>query len=232
MMLETVQTREVVRRSLALAGSLHPSTHSAVQDVIHAVEVHYFEVLRVAGCVVDSAGINIRAGIGLEALLTEVAKQHSITTERNGRLTVYSDAQRALSPFAEGLWSVAAAVARAPSAHKRVELDQITFFVDACLVEVERMSTRLAADAMKRGIQKLAAARRYIPEVALPLHHIYAAGPVTKGEFSQLLGLGYRNSKHTNQVVAQLMADNVLIGGSNGQLQLDLSEILLPALLV
>lgn len=45
----------------------------------------------------------------------------------------------------------------------------------------------------------------------LPLHHVLAAGPVSRGEFVQMTGLGERTAR---KVLSQLLKDGLLLSDS------------------
>jgi Fic family protein len=73
----------------------------------------------------------------------------------------------------------------------------IEFFLDVCDDQVSFMSTMLDLDNMKTRIQALitfrAAQDKLIREQAiLPLFHVFGLGPLTRGEFQQMTGLGER----------------------------------------
>lgn len=51
----------------------------------------------------------------------------------------------------------------------------------------------------------------YRPQAVLALHHVFALGPVARGEFVQLTGLADRTGR---KVLAQLLADGLLLSDS------------------
>ena len=74
------------------------------------------------------------------------------------------------------------------------------FFLEQCLDQAAFMAQMLDIAAMKRRIEALVIFRRaHDPgirlEAVLPLHHVFAAGPVTRGEFQQMTGLGERTAR-------------------------------------
>lgn len=88
------------------------------------------------------------------------------------------------------------------------------FFIDVCRDQVEFMTRMLDLDALKDRIAALVTLRAhqrgtpdYRPEAILPLQHVLALGPVTRGEFVQITGLGERTGR---KVLAQLLADGLL----------------------
>jgi Fic family protein len=134
---------------------------------------------------------------------------------RAGRLVTHA----ALFPMTNGLWSIARGLARrrdeyyerlaAADAPRRGDLDGrgnlslegltrwCTFFLEVCLDQVTFMSGLLNLDGFKDRVRALVlflgqTEGKLKSEVALALHHLFAAGPVTRGEFKQLTGLGDR----------------------------------------
>lgn len=74
------------------------------------------------------------------------------------------------------------------------------------------MSQMLDIAAMKRRIEALVMFRRaHDPslraEAVLPLHHLFAAGPVTRGEFQQMTGLGERTAR---SLLSRLLATGLV----------------------
>lgn len=113
------------------------------------------------------------------------------------------------------------------------------FFIDTCRDQVEFMTRMLNLDELKDRIGALITIRAhqrqtpdYRPEAILPLQHVMALGPITRGEFVQLTGLGERTAR---KVLAQLLADGLLIsdtpkGPVKMGLPLDALGVLLPNL--
>lgn len=137
---------------------------------------------------------------------------------RAGRLVTHA----ALFGTTGGLWSLARGLARkrdeyyellsvADSPRRgdldgrgNLSLDGLTkwcrFFLEVCLDQVTFMGRLLDLDALKDRIRALVlfigqTEGKLKAEVALPLHHLFAAGPVTRGEFKQLTGLGERTAQ-------------------------------------
>lgn len=88
------------------------------------------------------------------------------------------------------------------------------FFIDTCRDQVEFMAHMLDLRALKERLAALVTIRAhqrhspdYRSEAILPLQHVLALGPVTRGEFVQLTGLGERTGR---KVLAQLLADGLL----------------------
>lgn len=113
------------------------------------------------------------------------------------------------------------------------------FFIDTCVDQAEFMTRMLDLDALKDRIAALVTIRAhqratpdYRPEAVLPLQHVLALGPITRGEFVQLTGLGERTGR---KVLAQLLADGLLQsdtpkGPVRIGLPLDALGVLLPNL--
>lgn len=139
----------------------------------------------------------------------------------NGR-AVRLQSHCALWPLSGGLWSPNRGLARNRTryyelladadATRRGDLDGrgnlsetalrhwCEFFLDQCLDQATFMAQMLDIPAMKRRIEALLTFRRAQDpgirlEAALPLHHLFAAGPVTRGEFQQMTGLGERTAR-------------------------------------
>ncbi len=165
----------------------------------------------------------------------------------------------ALWQLSNGLWSPSRGLARArqdyyahlmnADAPRRGDLDGrgnlsaaglnewIKFFLTVCEDQVLYMTKMLELDAMKRRIEALitfrAAHNKQIrPQAILPLYHLFAAGPVTRGEFAQMTGLGERTAR---SLISQLLATQLLVsdtplGPVRFGLPLDALQFLLPEL--
>lgn len=88
------------------------------------------------------------------------------------------------------------------------------FFISICKDQVDFMSRMLDLDELKSRMAALITIRAhqhgktdYRSEAILPLQHVVALGPVTRGEFVQMTGLGERTGR---KVLAQLLADGLL----------------------
>ena len=132
---------------------------------------------------------------------------------RAGRLVTHA----ALFPSTGGLWSLSRGLARrraeyyerlaGADAPRRGDLDGrgnlsldglvkwCRFFLEVCLDQVTFMTKLLDLDGIKKRLGALVTIRELKVEVALPLHHLFAAGPLTRGEFKQLTGLGDRTAQ-------------------------------------
>lgn len=142
----------------------------------------------------------------------------------------------ALFPLSCGIWSVSRGMARQRDKYyemlgsadlpRQGDLDgrgNLTesglrkwcgFFIDMCLDQVRFMSSTLELDGLKSRIAALVAVRaqdsnfsNYRSEAVLPLHHVLVAGPVSRGEFCQMSGLGERTAR---RMLAQLLQDGLL----------------------
>lgn len=137
---------------------------------------------------------------------------------RAGRLVTHAG----LFGITGGLWSLSRGLARkrdeyyerlaAADSPRRGDLDGrgnlsleglvrwCRFFLEVCLDQVAFMARLLDLDELKNRITALVlfvgqTEGKLKQQVALPLHHLVAAGPVTRGEFKQLTGLGERTAQ-------------------------------------
>lgn len=113
------------------------------------------------------------------------------------------------------------------------------FFIETCHDQVQFMTRMLDLDTLKDRLAALITLRAhqrhtpdYRPEAILPLQHVAALGPVTRGEFVQMTGLGERTGR---KVLAQLLADGLLLsdtakGPVRMGLPLDVLGMLFPDL--
>lgn len=128
----------------------------------------------------------------------------------------------ALWPLSHGLWSVSRGLARrrdeyyarldAADAPRQGDLDGrgnlsekalrewCEWFIGLCEDQVGFMARMFDLDGMKTRIQALVTFRaahdkRMRSEAALPLYHLFLAGPTARGEFQQMTGLGERTAR-------------------------------------
>lgn len=128
----------------------------------------------------------------------------------------------ALWPLSRGLWSVSRGLARqrdayyarldAADAPRQGDLDGrgnlsekalrqwCEWFIGLCEDQVVFMTRMFDLDGMKARIQALITFRaahdkRIRLEAALPLYHLFLAGPTPRGEFLQMTGLGERTAR-------------------------------------
>jgi Fic family protein len=176
----------------------------------------------------------------------------------NGRATRLQS-HCALWSLSDGLWSPSRGLARArqdyyahlhnADAPRRGDLDgrgNLTaagltewakFFLSVCEDQVNYMTRMLELDGMKRRIEALVRFRaahdkNMRPEAILPLYHVFAAGPVTRGEFNQMTGLGERTAR---SLLSRLLATKLLVsdtphGPVRFGLPLDALQFLFPEL--
>lgn len=175
----------------------------------------------------------------------------------NGRATRLQT-HAAMLPITRGLWSVNRGLARgvqdyygylaAADAPRQGDLDGrgnltqrgllqwIDYFLRVCEDQVDYMSSMLALDSMKAKIMAVvlieSAKGRLRAEAALPLYHLFAAGPTTRGEFIQMTGLGERSGR--SLLAAALKCGLVASDTSHAPVRfafpVDSLPILLPAL--
>jgi len=161
--------------------------------------------------------------------------------------------------LSEGLWSPSRGFARSTEAYyaalqnadspRRGDLDGrgnlsalgllewVKYFLNICNDQVSYMSKMLALEGIKQRIEALVifrsvqdkAIRR---EAILPLIHIFALGPVSRGEFAQMTGLGEPNAR---TLLSRLLADKLLVsdtpyGQVRFELPLDSLHLLFPSL--
>lgn len=165
----------------------------------------------------------------------------------------------ALSPLTSGLWSPNRGLARRREDYyarladadepRRGDLDGrgnlseeglrswCEFFLEVCEDQVAFMQKMLDLDNMKRRIEALitfrAAQDKAIrAESILPLFHLFAAGPLSRGEFQQMTGLGERVAR---SLVSHLLSTGLI--ASDGPYSavrfafpLDALQFLLPEL--
>ncbi|WP_062111230.1 Fic family protein [Collimonas pratensis] len=176
----------------------------------------------------------------------------------NGRATRLQS-HCAVWPLSNGLWSPSRGLARAQKdyyarlinadAPRRGDLDGrgmltdaglaewVRFFLDVCEDQVSYMTRMLDLDQMKRRIEALmmfraAHDKQIRAEAILPLYHVFAAGPVTRGEFTQLTGLGERTARAllSRLLSTRLLASDTPLGPVRFGLPLDSLQFLFPEL--
>lgn len=165
----------------------------------------------------------------------------------------------ALWPLSDGLWSPSRGLARSQKDYyamlgkadhpRRGDLDgrgNLTeaglcewadFFLGVCADQVRFMGNMLDLDNMKRRIEALITFRAgedkgIRKEAILPLHHVFAAGPIARGEFSQMTGLGERTARSliSRLVKTGLLQSDSAVGPVRFGLPLDALQFLFPDL--
>lgn len=167
----------------------------------------------------------------------------------------------ALFDLTQGLWSVNRGLARnqeryyqmleAADMHRQGDLDGrgnlsekalvawCAFFLQTCVDQAVFMEKMLDLEGLKGRVRTLLAVRHaegrgegYRPEAVLPLQHMMALGPISRGDFAQMTGLGERTARKT---MSQLLADGLLASDSHKaelqiRLPLDALHLLFPGL--
>lgn len=165
----------------------------------------------------------------------------------------------ALWPLSAGLWSVSRGFARerdryyalleAADSPRQGDLDGrgnlseqalwawCDWFIAVCEDQVKFMTGMLDLDGMKTRIQALVAFRSahekgYRPEAALPLYHLFLAGPTPRGEFRQMTGLGERTARAllSRLIESGLVASEGHTASVRFAFPLDALQFLLPEL--
>jgi Fic family protein len=140
----------------------------------------------------------------------------------NGRVARLASHAVIVSRLSGGLWSVSRGLARTREDYyarledadepRRGALDgrgNLTeeglwrwcrYFLGVCLDQVTFISGLLSLDGMRDRIRALVTFRaqtdkRMRLEATLPLHYLFTAGPLSRGEFQQLTGLGERTAR-------------------------------------
>lgn len=95
-------------------------------------------------------------------------------------------------------------------------LEWVRYFIGICEDQVSFMSKMLSLDGIKQRIEALVTLRSAQDkgirrEAILPLCHIFALGPVSRGEFAQMTGLGERNAR---SLLSKLLADGLVVSDS------------------
>lgn len=143
----------------------------------------------------------------------------------------------ALQALSGGLWSVSRGLARQRDEYytrlsdadmarqgdldgrgnlsERMLLAWCEFFIGICEDQVNFMTQMLDLSALKARLRALVLVRSqtdgapaYRPELVAPLHHVLAAGPVSRGEFIQMTGLGERTGRAS---LSRLLKDGLLV---------------------
>ena len=165
----------------------------------------------------------------------------------------------ALFPVTRGLWSVCRGLARRRDEYyarledadepRRGDLDGrgnlseeglrrwCAFFLDVCDDQVSFMARMLDLDEMKTRIRALiefraASDKALRADAVVPLHYLFAAGPLARGEFKQLTGLGDRTAQ---ALLSRLLATGVVesdssLGPVSFGMPLDALQFLFPDL--
>ncbi len=116
----------------------------------------------------------------------------------------------------------------------------VRYFLAICLDQQQFMGKLLDMQGVKSRLRQLVILRSSTvgadqplrSEATLPLFHVFAAGPLTRGEFSQMTGLGERTAR---KLLANLLRQGLLVsdrphGPVRFGLPLDSLHILFPQL--
>lgn len=167
----------------------------------------------------------------------------------------------ALFDISQGLWSVNRGLARNRESYylhlaeadmgRKGDLDGrgqlsesalvawCTHFLKTCLDQASFMEKMLDVEGLKTRVATLMQVRMgthpgkgYRQEAILPLQYVMSAGPVTRGEFTQMMGLDERTARKS---ISQLLGDGLLLSDSHRAplrpgLPLDALGILFPSL--
>lgn len=165
----------------------------------------------------------------------------------------------ALWPLSRGLWSVSRGLARhrdeyyahldAADSPRQGDLDGrgnlsekalrrwCEWFIGICEDQVGFMTRMFDLDGMKTRIQALITFRaahdkRIRPEAALPLYHLFLAGPTSRGEFQQMTGLGERTARNllSHLIETGLVTSTGHVAPVRIAFPLDALQFLLPEL--
>lgn len=111
------------------------------------------------------------------------------------------------------------------------------FFLEVCEDQVSFMEKMLDLDNMKQRIGALvvfkgAQDKSFRREAVLPLFHLFAAGPLTRGEFQQMTGLGERVARSllSGLLASGLVASDGPYASVRLALPLDSLQFLFPGL--
>lgn len=112
-----------------------------------------------------------------------------------------------------------------------------SFFLEICEDQVSFMHAMFDLDNMKRRIEALitfraAQDKAFRQEAVLPLFHLFAAGPLARGEFQQMTGLGERVARAllSHLIDSKLVASEGPYAPVRFALPLDALQFLLPEL--
>ncbi|MGZ8291398.1 MAG: Fic family protein [Telluria sp.] len=235
-----------IRRDEVVVGEHRPPTHSSIPAFLARLDQVFDRKRSWDSQIIAIACLHHRA-----------AWVHPFL-DGNGR-AVRLQTHSALSQLSDGLWSPSRGLARAQKdyylhlknadATRRGDLDGrgnlstkglldwVNFFLVLCADQVDYMGKMLDLDGMKRRISALIAFRSAFDkairsEAILPLYHVFAAGPVSRGEFAQMTGLGERTAR---SLISALLRTGLLESSAhNGPvrwgLPLDSLQFLFPEL--
>lgn len=236
---------EKLRKIDVTVGRHHPPAWQSLPRFMEAFTAHY-----------DRQRASDSRLIAIACAHHRMAWMHPFA-DGNGRATRLQT-HAAMLPITRGLWSVNRGLARgvrdyygylaAADSPRQGDLDGrgnltqkgllqwVDYFLRVCEDQVAFMRGMLALDSMKEKINALVlietAKGRLRAEAALPIYHLFAAGPATRGEFIQMTGLGERTGR--SALSAALKYGLVVSDTSHAPVRfafpLESLPILLPAL--
>lgn len=147
----------------------------------------------------------------------------------------------ALSRLSGGLWSVNRGLARDRDAYyamlsnadmprqgdldgrgnlsERMLWEWCNYFIDLCNDQVSFMTKMFDVPGLRDRVKGLVLVRsqssdyrNYRSEAVLPLLHVLLAGSVSRGDFSQMTGMGERGARN---IISQLLKDGLLVSDSH-----------------
>lgn len=225
----------VWRSADVTVGRHHPPVHACVAAFLKCADEQYLRGWGLEALLVATAAAHHR-----------LAWVHPFI-DGNGR-AVRLQTHIALHHLSAGLWSVNRALARKredyyrllaeADLHRQNDLDGrgnlserflqqwCAWFIEQCGDQVTFMSRMLDLDSFKAALTALMLTRGeaqgragYRRELVLPLMHIFATGPVTRGEFTQMTGLSERLASSS---IRTLLEDGILSSPSpKGKLYLE-----------
>lgn len=225
----------VWRSADVTVGRHHPPVNACVAAFLKCADEQYLRGWGLEALLVATAAAHHR-----------LAWVHPFI-DGNGR-AVRLQTHIALHHLSAGLWSVNRALARKredyyrllaeADLHRQNDLDGrgnlserflqqwCAWFIEQCGDQVTFMSRMLDLDSFKAALTALMLTRGeaqgragYRRELVLPLMHIFATGPVTRGEFTQMTGLSERLASSS---IRTLLEDGILSSPSpKGKLYLE-----------
>jgi Fic family protein len=177
----------------------------------------------------------------------------------NGRVARLASHALISGCISGGLWSISRGLARTQEKYyakledadesRRGDLDgrgNLTeeglwnwceYFLNVCLDQATFISGQLNFDGMRERIRALVTFRSATikgmrSEATLPLHYLFTSGPLSRGEFRQLTGLGERNAQAllSHLLSAGLVASDSKLGAVRFAFPLDSLQFYFPDL--
>lgn len=237
-----------IRAESVAVGTHHAPLHSAIPRFLAAMDTSYSRLRGVDALLYTIAAAHHRT-VWTHAFLDG--------NGRAARLQTHS----ALSRLSGGLWSVNRGLARNRDRYysllsnadmpRHGDLDGrgnlsekmlwqwCDYFIDLCDDQISFMTRMFDIEGLRERIKALILVRSessqykdYRQEAALPLTHVLVTGSVSRGDFTQMTGLGERSARKT---ISQLVRDGLLVSDSHRSelaigFPLDALNILFPNL--